>query len=96
MNVRSCLVPTAVNPGHWTVDMRTEALEPAQLDDPSLKVGLLLHPALHIVCLVPFQGVCSSEQSLYLQQLLQCRWWMWAAAQALPRRASCAACRRPM
>lgn len=28
-----------VNPGHWTVDMRTDALEPAQLDDPNLKVG---------------------------------------------------------
>ena len=28
----------AVNPGHWTVDMRTEALEPAKLDNPKLKV----------------------------------------------------------
>lgn len=27
-----------VNPGHWTVDMRTEALEPAMLNDPDLKV----------------------------------------------------------
>ncbi|CAK0758388.1 hypothetical protein CVIRNUC_002616 [Coccomyxa viridis] len=27
-----------VNPGHWTVDMRTDALEPARLDSPSLKV----------------------------------------------------------
>ncbi|EIE26395.1 S-adenosyl-L-methionine-dependent methyltransferase [Coccomyxa subellipsoidea C-169] len=27
-----------VNPGHWTVDMRTEALEPAKLDNPKLKV----------------------------------------------------------
>jgi hypothetical protein len=27
-----------VNPGHWTVDMRTDALEPAKLDDPTLKV----------------------------------------------------------
>lgn len=28
-----------VNPGHWTVDMRTDALEPARLDNPNLKVG---------------------------------------------------------
>ena len=28
----------AVNPGHWTVDMRTDALEPARLNSPSLKV----------------------------------------------------------
>lgn len=27
-----------VNPGHWTVDMRDEALEPAMLNDSSLKV----------------------------------------------------------
>lgn len=27
-----------VNPGHWTVDMRNDALEPAKLDDPNLKV----------------------------------------------------------
>lgn len=27
-----------VNPGHWTEDMRTEALVPAKLDDPNLKV----------------------------------------------------------
>ena len=33
-----------VNPGHWTVDMRTEALEPAQLGDPTLKVGWLEVP----------------------------------------------------
>lgn len=26
-----------VNPGHWTIDMRTDALEPARLDDPNLK-----------------------------------------------------------
>lgn len=26
-----------VNPGHWTIDMRTDALEPAKLDDPTLK-----------------------------------------------------------
>ena len=34
-----------VNPGHWTVDMRDDALEPAKLDDPGLKV-LLLHTML--------------------------------------------------
>lgn len=28
-----------VNPGHWTEDMRTDALAPAQLDDPNFKVG---------------------------------------------------------
>ena len=27
-----------VNPGHWTVDMRTDALEPAKLDSSDLKV----------------------------------------------------------
>lgn len=27
-----------INPGHWTVDMREAALEPAQLNDPNLKV----------------------------------------------------------
>lgn len=30
----------AVNPGHWTVDMRDDALEPAKLDDPGLKARL--------------------------------------------------------
>lgn len=28
-----------VNPGHWTEDMRADALQPAQLDSPDLKVG---------------------------------------------------------
>ena len=28
-----------VNPGHWTEDMREDALEPAKLDSPDLKVG---------------------------------------------------------
>lgn len=27
-----------VNPGHWTEDMRDEALKPAKLDSPDLKV----------------------------------------------------------
>ncbi len=27
-----------VNPGHWTIPMRDEALTPAQLDSPDLKV----------------------------------------------------------
>uniref|UniRef100_A0A7C9D0K3 2-methyl-6-phytyl-1,4-hydroquinone methyltransferase n=1 Tax=Opuntia streptacantha TaxID=393608 RepID=A0A7C9D0K3_OPUST len=27
-----------INPGHWTEDMRDEALEPAKLDNPNLKV----------------------------------------------------------
>jgi hypothetical protein len=26
-----------VNPGHWTTDMREDALEPAQLNSPDLK-----------------------------------------------------------
>ena len=34
-----------VNPGHWTVDMRNDALEPAKLDDPTLKVTQLPMPA---------------------------------------------------
>lgn len=29
-----------VNPGHWTEEMRADALEPAQLDRRDLKVGL--------------------------------------------------------
>ena len=29
-----------VNPGHWTVDMRDEALEPALLNDRNLKVRM--------------------------------------------------------
>ena len=37
-----------VNPGHWTIDMRTDALEPAKLDDPSLKVCLLLR--YNLIC----------------------------------------------
>lgn len=37
-----------VNPGHWTVDMRTDALEPAKLDDPALKVDTYrTSPPLH-------------------------------------------------
>lgn len=27
-----------VNPGHWTEDMREDALEPAKLDNPDFKV----------------------------------------------------------
>ena len=36
----SLVYDVIVNPGHWTVDMRTDALVPAQLDDPDLKVPL--------------------------------------------------------
>ena len=35
----SIVYDTIVNPGHWTEDMRTDALSVAQLDDPNLKVG---------------------------------------------------------
>lgn len=31
-----------VNPGHWTKDMREDALVPAKLDDPNLQVRSLL------------------------------------------------------
>lgn len=31
-----------VNPGHWTEDMRDDALLPAQLDSPNLKVSCFL------------------------------------------------------
>lgn len=34
----SIVYDTIVNPGHWTEDMRTDALEPAKLDNPNLKV----------------------------------------------------------
>ena len=34
----SIVYDTIVNPGHWTEDMREDALEPAKLDDASLKV----------------------------------------------------------
>eukprot|EP00210_Caulerpa_lentillifera_P004550 g4340.t1 len=34
----SIVYDTIVNPGHWTRDMRMEALLPAQLDSPDLKV----------------------------------------------------------
>ena len=34
----SLVYDVIVNPGHWTVDMRTDALVPAELDDPDLKV----------------------------------------------------------
>lgn len=36
-----------VNPGHWTTDMREDALQPAQLNNPDLKVqrGRLDHAA---------------------------------------------------
>jgi hypothetical protein len=37
----SIVYDTIVNPGHWTEDMREDALEPAKLDDANLKV----HPA---------------------------------------------------
>lgn len=49
-----------VNPGHWTVDMRTEALEPAQLNSPDLKVwvgGMQVHTRLHWVGLHWAQSV---------------------------------------
>lgn len=34
----SIVYDSIVNPGHWTEDMRTDALQPAQLDRPDLKV----------------------------------------------------------
>ena len=42
----------AVNPGHWTVDMRTDALEPARLDSPSLKVQ---HETLTVLLMPPIR-----------------------------------------
>ena len=39
--VTTLLLLLTVNPGHWTVDMRDDALEPAKLNDPGLKVLLL-------------------------------------------------------
>jgi MPBQ/MSBQ methyltransferase len=53
-----------VNPGHWTVDMRDDALEPAKLDSPDLKVvdvgggtgfctqGIVQHVPPHNVTLI--------------------------------------------
>lgn len=35
-----------VNPGHWTKDMREDALEVAQLDDPNLQVRSTVATAL--------------------------------------------------
>ena len=35
----SIVYDTIVNPGHWTEDMRTDALSVAELQDPNLKVG---------------------------------------------------------
>lgn len=37
----SVVYDVIVNPGHWTMDMRTDALVPAQLDSPDLKVRCL-------------------------------------------------------
>lgn len=31
-----------VNPGHWTIPMRDDALTPAQLDSPDLKASIIL------------------------------------------------------
>jgi len=31
----------AVNPGHWTEDMREDALSVAELSDPNLKVPII-------------------------------------------------------
>ena len=42
----------AVNPGHWTVDMRTDALEPARLDSPSLNVQ---HETLTVLLMPPIR-----------------------------------------
>lgn len=38
ITVTELIMSLTVNPGHWTVDMRDDALEPAKLDDPGLKV----------------------------------------------------------
>ena len=38
-----------VNPGHWTEDMREDALSVAKLDSPSLKVRLVLSRHVCIV-----------------------------------------------
>lgn len=35
----SIVYDTVVNPGHWTEDMRTDALSVAELNNPNLKVG---------------------------------------------------------
>ena len=48
----------AVNPGHWTEDMRNDALSVADLSDSSLKVAARqkysfcqhLHSAVEILC----------------------------------------------
>lgn len=39
----SIVYDKVVNPGHWTIDMRTDALEPAKLDSPDLKVIKIWH-----------------------------------------------------
>lgn len=35
----SIVYDTVVNPGHWTEDMRTDALSVAELQDPNLTVS---------------------------------------------------------
>lgn len=56
-----------VNPGHWTVDMREDALAPAELNDPTLKVcdvgGGTGFCTQGIVKTVPAENVTLVDQS---------------------------------
>ncbi len=70
-----------VNPGHWTVDMRTDALEPAMLKDPNLKVARSA-----VWC---YSGVCSRLHDDDKSSLIVCRSWMLEEARASARRGSC-------
>ena len=56
----------AVNPGHWTEDMRTDALEPAQLNDSSLKV-MILPSFNHCTADVKYMTRQSCRTSMMLQ-----------------------------
>ncbi len=49
-----------VNPGHWTVDMRDDALEPAKLDSPDLKVSC--NGGTHIPDSTPSDGIGSLQR----------------------------------
>jgi hypothetical protein len=84
-----------VNPGHWTEDMRTDALSVAKIDSPDLKVSGIISLD-HTTCKsgLPCWHLCNPSTHLarapdhaalypYMTDSHRSsRWWTWVAAQA--------------
>ena len=74
----SIVYDTVVNPGHWTEDMRTDALSVAELNNQNLKVRPdgMLHVQLTLLRpLISPVRYCFITHSLWVAAGLRCRWW---------------------